>query len=53
MDLQVLYPRATPEEALLDWIYLGDSPRTKLALPPLIWTSRVSISAASNDSPIV
>ena len=35
MDLQVLYPRATPEKALLDWIYLGDSPRTKLALPPL------------------
>lgn len=35
MDLEVLYPRATTEKALLDWIYLGDSPRTKLALPPL------------------
>ena len=34
-DLEVLYPRATPEKALLDWIYLGDSPRTKLAPPPL------------------
>ncbi len=35
MDLDVLYPRATPEKALLDWIYLGDSPRTRLAHPPL------------------
>jgi hypothetical protein len=35
MDLEVLYPRATPEKALLDWIYLGDSPRTKLAPPRL------------------
>jgi hypothetical protein len=35
MDLEVLYPRATTEKALLDWIYLGDSLRTKLALPPL------------------
>jgi hypothetical protein len=35
MDLEVLYPRATTEKALLDWIYLGDSPRTKLAPPPL------------------
>jgi hypothetical protein len=35
MDLEVLYPRATPEKALLDWIYLGASPRTKLASPPL------------------
>jgi hypothetical protein len=35
IDLEVLYPRATPEKALLDWIYLGDSPRTKLAPPPL------------------
>jgi hypothetical protein len=33
--LDVLYPRATPEKGLLDWIYLGDSPRTKLAPPPL------------------
>jgi hypothetical protein len=35
MDLDVLYPRASHEKALLDWIYLGDSPRTKLAPPPL------------------
>jgi hypothetical protein len=35
MDLDVLYPRASPEKALLDWIYLGGSPRTKLASPPL------------------
>lgn len=35
IDLEVLYPRATPEKALLEWIYLGDSPRTKLAPPPL------------------
>ena len=34
MNLEVLYPRATPEKALLDWIYLGASPRTKLAGPP-------------------
>jgi len=35
MDLDVLYARASPEKALLDWLYLGDSPRTKLAPPPL------------------
>jgi len=35
MNLEVLYPRATPEKALLDWIYLGHSHRTKLAPPPL------------------
>lgn len=35
MDLVVLYPRASPEKALMDWIYLGASPRTKLAPPPL------------------
>ena len=35
MDLVVLYARASSEKALLDWIYLGDSPRTKLAPPPL------------------
>lgn len=34
-DLDVHYPRTTPEKALLDWIYLGASPRTKLAGPPL------------------
>lgn len=35
MDLDAKYPRATPEKALLDWIYLGASPRTKIATPPL------------------
>ena len=35
MDLDAKYPRATPEKALLDWIYLGASPRTKIAGPPL------------------
>jgi hypothetical protein len=27
------YPRATPEKALLDWIYLGASARSRLTLP--------------------
>lgn len=35
MNLEVLYPRVTPEKALLDWIYLGGSPRTKLGPPPV------------------
>jgi hypothetical protein len=35
MDPEVKHPRATPEKALLDWIYLGESPRTKTAGPPL------------------
>jgi len=34
MDLDFRYPRATPEKALLDWIYLGASARTKIAGPP-------------------
>jgi hypothetical protein len=34
LDLDVKYPRANSEKALLDWIYLGSSPRTKVALPP-------------------
>lgn len=34
-DLDVAYARATPEKALLDWIYLGASPRTRIAGPPL------------------
>ena len=33
-DLRYAYPRATPERALLDWIYLGASPRSRLAPPP-------------------
>ena len=28
------YRRATPEKALLDWIYLGASPRSRLTRPP-------------------
>lgn len=35
MDLDATYARATPEKALLDWIYLGASPRTRLSGPPL------------------
>ena len=34
-DLAVTYPRATPEKALLDWVYLGSSARTTIAGPPL------------------
>ncbi len=29
------YDCATPERAFLDWIYLGNSPRSKMPLPPL------------------
>lgn len=29
------YPRATVEKALLDWIYLGDSQKSRLTPPPL------------------
>lgn len=35
MDLDVKYPRATPEKALLDWLYLGVSKYSKIAGPPL------------------
>jgi len=35
MDLDAKYPRATPEKALLDWIYLGSSPYSRIAGPPL------------------
>lgn len=34
-DLHYSYPRATPERALLDWIYLGASGRSRLPLPPM------------------
>lgn len=34
MGFDALYPRASPAKALLDWIYLGNSPHTKLAPPP-------------------
>jgi hypothetical protein len=33
-DLTYGYPRATPERALMDWIYLGSSSRSRLPLPP-------------------
>jgi len=29
------YPRATPEKAFLDWLYLGSTPRSHMTLPPL------------------
>jgi hypothetical protein len=35
MDLDVKYARATPEKALLDWLYLGVSPYSKITTPPL------------------
>jgi hypothetical protein len=35
MDLDVKYPRATAEKALLDWLYLGASKYSKMAGPPL------------------
>jgi len=28
------YPRTTPEKALLDWIFLGTSPRSRMTRPP-------------------
>lgn len=34
-DLSYGYPRATPERALMDWVYLGSSVRSRLPLPPL------------------
>jgi|APCry1669192752_1035429.scaffolds.fasta_scaffold01452_2 hypothetical protein len=34
-DVRYAYPRATPERALMDWIYLGSSPHSRLPLPPL------------------
>uniref|UniRef100_UPI00333E6960 hypothetical protein n=1 Tax=Castellaniella defragrans TaxID=75697 RepID=UPI00333E6960 len=33
-DLRFDYPRTTLEKALLDWIYLGASPRSRLTRPP-------------------
>ena len=35
VNLDVAYGRASAEKALLDWIYLGASPRTRLSGPPL------------------
>jgi hypothetical protein len=31
----ITYRRATPEAALLHWLYLADSPRSRMAEPPL------------------
>lgn len=33
-DLRFDYPRTTPEKALLDWIFLGASPRSRMTRPP-------------------
>jgi hypothetical protein len=33
-DQRFDYRRATPEKALLDWIYLGASPRSRMTRPP-------------------
>ena len=35
LDVDVKYPRATREKALMDWIYLGASRYSKIAGPPL------------------
>jgi hypothetical protein len=35
LDLDVKYPRATAEKALLDWLYLGESKYSKIAGTPL------------------
>lgn len=35
LDVDLKYPRATPEKALLDWLYLGASPYSKISGPPL------------------
>jgi hypothetical protein len=32
-DLRFDYPRGTPEKALLDWIYLGASERSRMTRP--------------------
>jgi hypothetical protein len=34
-DNRFAHPRATPEKALCDWLYLGQSPRSTLREPPL------------------
>jgi hypothetical protein len=34
-DNRFSHPRATPEKALCDWLYLGQSPRSPLRAPPL------------------
>lgn len=34
-DNRYAHPRATPEKAFCDWLYLGQSPRSTLRVPPL------------------
>jgi hypothetical protein len=34
-DNRFAHPRATPEKAFCDWLYLGQSPRSSLRTPPL------------------
>jgi hypothetical protein len=34
-DNRYAHPRATPEKAFCDWLYLGQSPRSSLHVPPL------------------
>ena len=34
-DNRYAHPRATPEKAFCDWLYLGQSPRSPLHFPPL------------------
>ncbi len=34
-DDHYAHPRATPEKAFCDWLYLGQSPRSSLHVPPL------------------
>lgn len=34
-DNRYAHPRATPEKALCDWLYLGASPRSPVGMPPL------------------
>lgn len=35
LDLRFDYPRTTPEKALMDWLYLGASRRSRMTPPPL------------------
>ncbi len=52
MDMDFKYPRATPEKALLDWIYLGASARTKICRSTLrhrCWPAQESTAPASGQ----
>ena len=35
LDIHYRYPRATPERALLDWLYFARSPKSKIVAPPM------------------